>query len=78
MIRLIANIAMDRERGPIIALSDATNLFLPLLERKQINQSEELVLNIIRCITNLSYYEEENNPVLLNKENLASSMIFLF
>jgi hypothetical protein len=62
---------MDPKKGTQIATSSEILCFIDLLERKSIQQSEELVLNVIRCITNLTYYE--NN---FNKVKIASSKFF--
>lgn len=71
MIRLIANVALESKNGSFIAKSPEIQCFIDLIERKSIQQSEELVLNVIRCITNLTYYE--NN---FNKMKIASSKFF--
>lgn len=59
LIRLIANISIDKERGSYLTHSMQTKYLIHILERKSVIESEELVLNVVRCITNLTYYENE-------------------
>jgi len=59
LIRLIANISIDHERGSYLAFSMQTESLIRILERKSVQTAEELVLNVVRCITNLTYYGNE-------------------
>lgn len=54
-------------------------MFVPLNwcpESKKIEESEELVLNTIGCVTNLSYYGTEENVILAIQEDLSSGFSY--
>eukprot|EP00817_Percolomonadidae_sp_ATCC50343_P001808 CAMPEP_0117418842 /NCGR_PEP_ID=MMETSP0758-20121206/544_1 /TAXON_ID=63605 /ORGANISM="Percolomonas cosmopolitus, Strain AE-1 (ATCC 50343)" /LENGTH=261 /DNA_ID=CAMNT_0005199591 /DNA_START=1498 /DNA_END=2283 /DNA_ORIENTATION=- len=68
MYRCIANISIDPEKGTIIANTKRfVKKIVPLLESKSIDESEELVLNVVRALTNLSYYGVTQNGGSLHK-----------
>ena len=81
LIRLIANISMDETQGKLIAQSKQCNRLLELVERKKVVQSEELILNALRCVTNLSFYSFllPESPLVVQKlkiSSLLSPMLF--
>jgi hypothetical protein len=78
LIRLIANLSITEAVGPEIAkIEELTVLYellrifqdnlseLTMTETKTIQNNEELVLNVIGAITNLSYYSNESNNSIL-------------
>ncbi len=75
LIRLIANIALHEKQGSFIVTSPKAAKLIGLMEKKPIVKCEELVLNIVRCITNLSYYaltgSVEESPLFQDQVKLA-------
>lgn len=74
LIRLIANISMDEKQGKLIAQSKSTLRLVELVEKKKVQDCEELILNTLRCITNLSFYAFNipTAPLFIHKLKLAS------
>ena len=70
MVRFFANLAISPEVGPAIAAEGSVVLnLIKLLQTKKVDTSEELLLNTVCCITNMSYYipEEGEAPNLVTK-----------
>eukprot|EP01112_Ceratiomyxa_fruticulosa_P006942 TRINITY_DN1789_c0_g4_i1.p1 TRINITY_DN1789_c0_g4~~TRINITY_DN1789_c0_g4_i1.p1 ORF type:complete len:781 (+),score=173.23 TRINITY_DN1789_c0_g4_i1:193-2535(+) len=59
LIRLIANLSITSTIGPILLSSPSMSLLPSLLTSKSLIASEELVLNVVGAITNLSFYFQE-------------------
>lgn len=74
LIRLIANISMDEHQGRIVAQSKQVTRLIEIIERKKVQDSEELILNTLRCITNLSFYafSDTASPLYTFRVKLAS------
>lgn len=69
LVRVVANVAMSEDAGPTLAESaPVTDLLLDVLGCKCMPQSEELVLNVVSAITNLTFYDTPGN-LLLAPEN---------
>jgi hypothetical protein len=81
LIRLIANVALHEEQGRAIVASPKIARVVGLMERKPVAQCEELVLNIVRCITNLSFYalsgieQEETSPLFADQVKIAKCIV---
>jgi len=62
LVRLIANVAINHEAGARLAsAADIVEPLLSILEHKSMPASEELVLNTTAAITNLLFYDTEDN-----------------
>eukprot|EP00754_Rhynchopus_humris_P043884 Rhum_TRINITY_DN3604_c0_g1::Rhum_TRINITY_DN3604_c0_g1_i1::g.11441::m.11441 len=56
-VRLLANLAISEVVGPALAAEeDMVRALLALLQRRRVEDCEELVLNAVCCVTNMSYY----------------------
>jgi len=76
LIRVLANLAINPELGPIIAATDGIQILYYILERKSIETSEELVLNVVGAITNLSfYYNSEGNIIVKYQVKIAKLLV---
>eukprot|EP01107_Rhizomastix_libera_P006287 TRINITY_DN20391_c0_g1_i1.p1 TRINITY_DN20391_c0_g1~~TRINITY_DN20391_c0_g1_i1.p1 ORF type:complete len:772 (+),score=194.65 TRINITY_DN20391_c0_g1_i1:2-2317(+) len=64
IVRLIANLSVNTEVGQRIASAHGIDVLITLLETKSIKKSEELVLNVVGAITNLSFYFDAENIIL--------------
>ena len=65
LLRLMANLAIHPEVGPRLASQAAAlSSLLALLRNHSYAESEELVLNCVCALTNLSFYQGEDNLVL--------------
>ena len=71
LIRLIAHLSINERIGPIFARDEGILPLVQLLERKSMADSEELVLNVVSAVTNLSFYYNEENQILMNQKRLA-------
>ena len=56
LIRLVANISICAEVGSSIVQQPGIQVLVPLLHESLASNREELLLNVVSCITNLSYY----------------------
>ncbi|CAD7937122.1 unnamed protein product [Amoebophrya sp. A25] len=91
IVRLVANVCVDPRIGrECSANGQIVDPLLDMLGCKKIQQSEELVLNIVAAVTNLLYYDFDGNllfqsenklllcrlfrPLLLESYNLEASM----
>lgn len=74
LVRLIAHLAISEELGPRIARDDGIMPLVSLLERKSIDKSEELVLNIVSAVTNLSFYDTPDNHLLHVQKRLMKAL----
>merc|ERR1711871_598523 len=71
VIRVIANLAIDEEVGPSIALHGCTQRVVDILDRRRIDTSEELVLNAVSAVTNISFYDVANNLILQQQDRVS-------
>ncbi|ORX46898.1 ARM repeat-containing protein [Piromyces finnis] len=75
LIRLIANMALNSKVGPIIAEIPEIKCLVDLFKIKNIHDNEELILNIIGAIANISYYNESNNEILDQRIIIAKLLL---
>ncbi|KAG7398664.1 Armadillo repeat-containing protein 2 [Phytophthora boehmeriae] len=59
MIRVLANLAINAEVGALINENEGLSSLLAVLEAAHQAGDEELMLNAVSCITNVSYYSTE-------------------
>ncbi|XP_071954692.1 armadillo repeat-containing protein 2-like [Antedon mediterranea] len=65
LVRVIANLSINQDIGPLIAANlNCIELLLQILVLKDVNQSEELVLNTVVTINNLAYYNMPGSMVV--------------
>jgi len=74
VIRVLANLAIDESVGPSIAKQSSVARVVNVLERRRIDSSEELVLNAVSAVTNLSFYDIEGNIILDNQEGIGTRL----
>ncbi|XP_028412719.1 armadillo repeat-containing protein 2-like [Dendronephthya gigantea] len=76
MVRVIANLSIHPEVGPDIAKNmEIIELLVQVLEVKDFTTSEELVLNTIATINNLSYYAEENTALAVKRSTVTQLLM---
>lgn len=56
LLRLLANLAMNADVGTLLNAQKRLDVLLDVLERSLRCEHEELMLNIVSCLTNLSYF----------------------
>jgi len=71
VIRVLANLAIDEAVGPSIAEHSCVSKIVDILDRRRIDSSEELVLNAVSAVTNISFYEGEGNVMLLQQDRIG-------
>jgi hypothetical protein len=77
LVRLIANIAIERKAGETLAsCSAAVDPLLDMLGSKRIGDSEELVLNVVAAITNLLYYDVPSSLLFLEDNKTLLCRLF--
>ena len=65
LLRVVANLGMHRDVGKHASGSpDLSQILLALLSRYSMETSEEVVLNAVAALTNLSFYDHPENIVL--------------
>lgn len=78
ILRLIGNLAISREVGPQLCASrEIANSLFDILGRKGVAESEELVLNAVSCVTNLSFYEVVANEILTRHHEVTTPLALL-
>ncbi|XP_045197949.2 armadillo repeat-containing protein 2-like isoform X2 [Mercenaria mercenaria] len=78
VVRVIANISINEEVGPQVAASShCVELLIRILETKDIESSEELVLNTVACINNLSFFNCKNSAVTTHQMKLVDCLMKL-
>eukprot|EP00741_Cyanophora_paradoxa_P013884 tig00020713_g13402.t1 len=76
IIRLVANLSMEAGAGARVAARPEVEELARLLERKTIAGSEELVLNAVSAVTNLSFYlDAPGNRVTAARCRLARLLV---
>ena len=74
LIRLIANLAINEEVGMMVSQEPSAMLLCRVIESKSLAEQEELVLNAVSAITNLSFYPQPLNAVL-HHETIAELLV---
>ncbi|KAH9093189.1 hypothetical protein Ae201684P_008848 [Aphanomyces euteiches] len=78
LVRLIANTAMHANVGAVLGESPRLVCLLDVLDRATTSTNdEELVLNVLSCITNLSFYATEStsaNVITRHRRRLAATL----
>ncbi|XP_036405823.1 armadillo repeat-containing protein 2 [Megalops cyprinoides] len=78
LIRVLANLSIHPTVGPTLASNtQCVELLLKVLERKAIDNCEELVINAAAAINNLSFYQEESSAVRAGALSIADLMLKL-
>lgn len=62
LVRLLANLAINADIGAKLNGDEQMGVLLETLDQAQRRGDEELMLNIVSCITNLSYYSTAPPP----------------
>ncbi|KAK6168886.1 hypothetical protein SNE40_020049 [Patella caerulea] len=76
VIRVIANLSINETLGPLIASNDEfVQILLTILEEHDVYGSEELVLNTIASINNLSYYTIKSNAVTAKEMEISLALL---
>ncbi|XP_035677408.1 armadillo repeat-containing protein 2-like [Branchiostoma floridae] len=76
LIRVIANMSIHPDVGAAIAENNKlVDLLLQILGNKSIARCEELVLNVVATINNLSYYPSKNSAIEQKQVQIAERML---
>ncbi|XP_070568677.1 armadillo repeat-containing protein 2-like isoform X2 [Ptychodera flava] len=76
LVRVIANLSINQDIGPVIAAdNDCVSLLLQILEFKDVAECEELVLNTVATINNLSYYGQRNTSINDRQLEIAELLV---
>ncbi|KAL9969241.1 hypothetical protein ACROYT_G021436 [Oculina patagonica] len=77
-IRVIANLSISPEAGAGMAANEAlVNLLIQILDVKDANNSEELVLNTVATLNNLSFYNDADSVVQQRQVEITEMLISL-
>ena len=74
LVRVLANLCINSDIGPLLAAHPRVFSLVTLLERKDVDRSRDLVLNIVGAINNLSFYRIDEN-VMLRRRMEVSELI---
>ncbi|XP_052807595.1 armadillo repeat-containing protein 2-like isoform X2 [Mya arenaria] len=78
VVRVIANISINETVGPQVASSKAcVELLIRILDYKDVETSEELVLNTVACINNLSYFSDKSSAITHHQIRLCDCLMKL-
>jgi hypothetical protein len=78
LVRVLANLAIHADIGPLLAAQPRVLGLVSLLQRKNVDAAQELVLNIIGAINNISFYRGSGNQILLTLERVAAALAGFF
>ena len=67
-VRLLANLCVDHKVGERVATHSGMGSILTLLESLDVESSEELVLNVVALVTNVSFFVETAKPNVVLEE----------
>jgi hypothetical protein len=68
LLRVLANLSIDRTVGPALAAKQVTaDALMAVVTGYQYAQAEELVLNATAALTNLAFYDTPSNKVSLTR-----------
>ena len=72
VVRIIAHLSISEVIGPKIAADKpCIDIFFMMLDKYDVNVQEELVINILATLNNLSYYSNDNSIVCQNRLRVA-------
>mmetsp|Transcript_63362 Transcript_63362/g.105531 ORF Transcript_63362/g.105531 Transcript_63362/m.105531 type:complete len:756 (-) Transcript_63362:225-2492(-) len=75
ILRLIGNLSINREAGAALcAAPKVADALVSLVTHSSVADREELVMNAVACITNLSYYEIEDNSVIARHQEVMGAL----
>ncbi|KAK5598999.1 hypothetical protein CRENBAI_000466 [Crenichthys baileyi] len=78
LVRVLANMCIHPAVGPSLATNTTCiQLLMETLERRSVQESEELLVNVAAAINNLSFYQEENSEIRYNQLIIAKLMLKL-
>ncbi|KAL3882503.1 hypothetical protein ACJMK2_028840 [Sinanodonta woodiana] len=78
IVRVVANISINEDVGPQVASSEqCLELLLGILNCKDVATSEELVLNTVATINNLSYYNCKTSAVVKEQIKVIKTLMGL-
>lgn len=79
LIRLLANLSISSEIGPVLSALPGVSVLVPLLEMaSKRSEQEELLLNVVSAVTNLSFYYQpgdESDHLLSDHSRLCSILV---
>eukprot|EP00051_Salpingoeca_urceolata_P001099 m.38629 g.38629 ORF g.38629 m.38629 type:complete len:845 (+) comp11194_c0_seq3:1577-4111(+) len=72
LVRVIANVCIGPEFGPLVASNaSCTRVLLLLLESKTVQDSPELIVNAVGTLNNMSFYAHEDNAVIARQTEVC-------
>ena len=80
IVRLLAHLAISPSIGPVLAKKEKIEMLILLASTIHIAYCEELILNVVSAITNLSYYSEQDSVIWQTRMDLIkilSEMLFV-
>eukprot|EP00960_Hanusia_phi_P038139 753295-Hanusia_phi.AAC.6 len=80
VVRLLAHLAISPDVGPVLATKEKIEMLIMLANTINIVYCEELILNVVSAITNLSYYSGEDSIIWQTRMELVkilSEMLFV-
>ncbi|KAL4233349.1 Armadillo repeat-containing protein 2 [Mactra antiquata] len=78
VVRVIANISINEDVGPLVASNNVcVELLVKILDYKDIETSEELVLNTVACINNLSYFNCKTSAITAHQIRVVDCLMKL-
>jgi hypothetical protein len=75
LVRLIAHLAISPHIGERIATAPASLALLRLLQGTRVTGDDELHLNVVSAVTNLSYYLVDGSLLLRSHEMLCMALV---
>jgi len=75
LVRLIAHLAISPHIGERIATAPASLALLRLLQGTRVAGDDELHLNVVSAVTNLSYYLVDGSVLLRSHETLCMALV---
>ncbi|RHY22785.1 hypothetical protein DYB32_009396 [Aphanomyces invadans] len=77
LVRLLANAAIHASVGPTLGSLPGIEVLLDILDHAKAERHEELMLNVVSCLTNLSFYATEaaaTNVITVHRLRLSRDL----
>ncbi|XP_076467000.1 armadillo repeat-containing protein 2-like isoform X2 [Babylonia areolata] len=78
VIRVLANLSISEDVGPFIAANQQLmTQLLSIIDRKDVGESEELILNCVATVNNLTFYTTKQTSLVQQHVAIAESLLKL-
>jgi hypothetical protein len=74
LVRLLANLCISPDIGKALVTDKRLDGLLPLIQNTSLQSHTDLVMNVVGCINNMSFYAVDGNRVLAHRMDLSNAL----